>query len=150
MRRSLAHSGSARQTDGIDPQAVGQFIERWFAAVAARDADALVRMTNPDVIIRPFLARRTVDAVTYHGHDGVRDWIGSLDGDLVITLDLIAIEATSPSSAIVESEVYFETGGSRTGGLTFSFWRFELGKLSEAVGYSTKEDALDGERRSFS
>jgi hypothetical protein len=106
-------------------------------------------MTTLEVVIRPFLARRPVDAVTYHGHDGVREWVGSLDSDLTITLNLIAIEATSPQSAVVEAEVFFERDGALTGGLSFSIWRFELGKLAEAIGYGTREDAFDAERGSW-
>lgn len=104
-------------------------------------------MTNPEIVIRPFLARQPVDAVGYHGHDGVRDWVESLDSDLRISLDLRGIEITSPESAVVEAEVFFERQGSRTGGMTWSVWRFDAGKLSEAVGYGSKEDALDAEYR---
>ena len=103
-------------------------------------------MTNPEIVIRPFLARQPVDAVGYHGHDGVRDWVGSLDSDLRISLDLHSIEITGPESAVVEAEVFFERQGGRTGGMTWSVWRFDGGKLSEAVGYGSKEDALDAER----
>jgi hypothetical protein len=107
-------------------------------------------MTSPNVMVRPFLARQTVDAVGYYGHDGVREWVASLDRDLQITLNLIALEVTSSQSAVVEAEVFFESQGSRTGGLTFSVWRFELGKLAESVGYGTREDALDAERGAWS
>jgi ketosteroid isomerase-like protein len=124
-------------------------VERWFATLGERDADALVAMTNPDVVIRPFLARQPVDAVTYAGHDSLRDWVASLDDVLRITLDLIEIEVTSERSAIVRAEVFFEREGSRAGGLSFSIWRFDRGKLSEAIGYGTREDALDAERRSW-
>jgi hypothetical protein len=103
-------------------------------------------MTTPGVVVRPFLARQPVDAVGYHGHDGIRDWVRSLDSDLQISLELIEIETTDTGTAIVEAEVFFERQGSRTGGVTFSVWRFEDGKLSEAVGYGSKEDALDAER----
>jgi uncharacterized membrane protein YhfC len=106
-------------------------------------------MTTPDVVIRPFLARQPVDAVSYHGHDGINEWIGSLDSDLAITLDLIAIEPTTPQSAIVESEVFFESQGARTGGLSFSIWRFYGDKLAEAIGYGSRDEALDAERGSW-
>ena len=117
--------------------------------MADRDADALVAMTNPDVVIRPFLARQPVDAVSYRGHDGVREWIAGLDSMLQITLELIAIEVTSEQSAVVETEVVFESEGSRTGSPSFSIWRFHSGKLSEAIGYGTRDDALDAERGSW-
>ena len=106
-------------------------------------------MTTPDVVIRPFLARQTVDAASYRGHDGIREWVESLDRNLQISLNLIAIEITSPQTAIVEAEVFFESEGTRTGGLTFSLWRFQGGQLAEAIGYGTKEDALDAERGSW-
>jgi ketosteroid isomerase-like protein len=114
-----------------------------------RDADALVEMTNPDVVIRPFLARQAVDAVGYRGHEGVRDWIGSLDRIVKISLDLVAIDVTGERSAIVEADVCFEREGSRTGEPTFSVWRFDDGKLTEAVGYGSKDEALDAEHRSW-
>jgi hypothetical protein len=106
-------------------------------------------MTNPQIVIRPFLARRPVEAVGYHGHDGVRDWVASLDSDMHISLNLISIEITGPESAVVEADVFFEREGTRTGGMTFSLWRFEGGKLSEAIGYGSKEEALDAERGSW-
>ena len=106
-------------------------------------------MTSPDVVIRPFLARQTPDAVSYIGHDGVRKWVESLDADTTITLNLIGIDITSDESAVVEADVVYEREGTQTGGPTFSVWRFEDGKLAEAVGYGTKEDALDAESRNW-
>jgi hypothetical protein len=102
-------------------------------------------MTNPEVAIRPFLARQAPEAVSYIGHDGVAKWIDSLDDETTITLQLHGIDITSEESAVVEAEVWFERGGSKTGGMTWSVWRFQDGKLSEAVGYGSKEDALDAE-----
>ena len=104
-------------------------------------------MTNPEIAIRPFLARRPVDAVSYIGHDGVRDWVASLDSDMRISLNLIAIEVTADESAVVEAEVFFERQGARTGGMTWSLWRFDGGKLSEAIGYGSREEALDAKQR---
>jgi hypothetical protein len=66
-----------------------------------------------------------------------------------ISLELKGIETTGPQSAVVEAEVVFETGGSRTGEVTWSVWRFDAGKLSEAVGYGSKDEALDAERGSW-
>jgi hypothetical protein len=106
-------------------------------------------MTNPDVVIRPFLARQPVDAVSYYGHEGIRDWVASLDSYVKIGLNLISVETAGPETAIVEAEVFFEREGSRTGGLTFSIWRFRNDKLSEAIGYGSKEEALDAERGSW-
>ena len=106
-------------------------------------------MTNPDIVIRPFLARRPVDAVSYVGHDGVRNWVDSLDSDMRISLNLIAIETPAEESAIVEAEVFFERQGTRTGGMTWSLWRFDGGKLSEAIGYGSRDEALDAERGSW-
>ena len=103
-------------------------------------------MTTPEVVVRPFLARQPVDAVAYHGHAGIREWVRSLDRDLRISLELIDIDTTAPEAAIVEAEVFFERFGGRTGGVTFSVWRFQDGKLAEAVGYGSKEEALDAER----
>lgn len=106
-------------------------------------------MTNPDIVIRPFLARPTPDAVAYIGHDGIRKWVESLDSDMTITLNLISIEVTSEESAVVEAEVLYERDGSSSGGMTYSVWRFTDGKLSEAVGYGSKADALDAEERDW-
>lgn len=107
-------------------------------------------MTTPDVEIRPFLARQTPDAVTYRGHDGVRRWVESLDSRTRITLDLHSIEITSEQSAVVEAEVWFDLEGTRTGGMTWSVWRFDGGQLSEAIGYGSKEEAHDAEERHWS
>ncbi|HEX4716929.1 MAG TPA: hypothetical protein VH300_00250 [Thermoleophilaceae bacterium] len=120
-------------------------MERWFTALDERRADVLVGMCNSDVAIRPFLARQTVDAVGYYGHDGIRQWVDSLDADTRIELELISIEVTTEQSAVVEAEVWFAREATRTGGLTFSLWRFDAGKVSEAIGYGSKEEALDAE-----
>jgi hypothetical protein len=117
----------------------------WFTALDHRSSDVLVGMCNPEVAIRPFLARQPVEAVGYHGHDGIRRWVESLDVDIRIELELISIEIIGEQSAVVEAEVWFDREGTRTGGLTFSLWRFDSGKLSEAIGYGTKEEALDAE-----
>jgi hypothetical protein len=124
-------------------------VELWFAAVKFRRAPILIGMTNPEIVIRPFLARQTPDAVSYVGHDGVRKWVDSLDSETTITLKLRSIEITSEQSAVVEADVFFERDGTQTGGPTFSVWRFEDGKLSEAVGYGTKDDALDAEAHNW-
>lgn len=120
-------------------------MELWFTAVDNRRAEVLIGMCNPDVVIRPFLARQPVDAVGYYGHDGIRQWVESLDADMRIELELISIEIIGEQSAVVEAEVWFEREGTRTGGMTFSLWRFDAGKLSEAIGYGSKEEALDAE-----
>jgi len=106
-------------------------------------------MTTPDVVIRPFLARQPVDAVAYRGHDGVREWVRSLDSQLQISLNVIGVDTPAPDVAVVEADVFFESEGSRTGGVTFSLWRFRDDKLAEAIGYGSKEDALDAERGSW-
>jgi hypothetical protein len=105
----------------------------------------LIGMCNPDIVIRPFLARQPVEAVGYYGHEGIRQWVESLDAETRIKLELISIEVTGEQSAVVEAEVWFEREGVRTGGLTFSVWRFDSGKLSEAIGYGSKDEALDAE-----
>jgi ketosteroid isomerase-like protein len=102
-------------------------------------------MCDPDVEIRPFLARQTPDAATYRGHAGVRRWVDSLDRRTRITLELHSIEITGERSAVVEAEVWFELEGARTGGMTWSLWRFDSGRLSGAIGYGSKQDALDAE-----
>jgi ketosteroid isomerase-like protein len=130
----------------VDAEAIRQFVKEWFAALDARRADVLVGMCKPDVVIRPFLARQPVDAVTYRGHDGVRRWVESLESRTRIELELIGIDVTGVAAGVVEAEVWYELEGSRTGGLTFSVWRFDGGKLSEAIGYGSKDDALDAQR----
>jgi ketosteroid isomerase-like protein len=147
MRRSAARSASARTADRIDEESIRDLVELWFAALRFRRAPILIGMTNPDVVIRPFLARQPPDAVSYIGHDGVRKWVDSLDDATTITLQLQSIDITSEQSAVVEADVYFERGESKTGGPTWSVWRFDDGKLSEAVGYGSREDALDAEAR---
>jgi hypothetical protein len=106
-------------------------------------------MTTPDVAVRPFLARQPVEAVGYYGHDGMREWVRSLDSHVQISLNLISVEMAGPQSAVVEAEVFFAREGGRTGGITFSLWRFRDGKLAEAIGYGSKEEALDAERGSW-
>src|SRR3954451_14388618 len=130
----------ARRADRIDEQSIRELVHLWFIALDHRQADILIGMTNPEIEIKPFLARQTPNAVVYRGHDGVRTWVESLDREMRVTLDLHAIEITSDESAVVEAAVWYTRDGTRTGGLTWSVWRFDGGKLSEAVGYGSKED----------
>jgi ketosteroid isomerase-like protein len=51
-------------------------IERAYAAMGGLDAEALVRVCDPDVEFRSRIA--SAEDVTYRGHDGVRDYIANL------------------------------------------------------------------------
>ena len=102
-------------------------------------------MCQPDVLVKPYIARPTGGPVEYHGHAGIEEWVGSLDSATRISLDLFEVVVTGPQSAVVGTEVWLTTGSERSGGPTWSAWRFDDGKLREAVGYATKDDALAAE-----
>jgi len=51
-------------------------IERGYEAVSRLDAEALVAICEPDVEFRSRVGE--AEDVTYHGHDGLRDYIASL------------------------------------------------------------------------
>jgi uncharacterized protein len=51
-------------------------IERAYEAVSRLDAEALVALCDPDVEFRSRVG--DADDVTFHGHDGVRDYIATL------------------------------------------------------------------------
>src|SRR4051812_32863221 len=51
-------------------------IERAYEAMSRLDAEAMVALCEPDVEFRSRVAE--ADDVTYHGHDGVRDYVASL------------------------------------------------------------------------
>jgi uncharacterized protein len=51
-------------------------IERGYQAVSQLDAEALVAICEPDVEFRSRVGE--AEDVTYHGHDGLRDYIASL------------------------------------------------------------------------
>ena len=51
-------------------------IERAYQTVSRFDAEALVALCEPDVEFRSRVGE--ADAVTYRGHDGVRDYIATL------------------------------------------------------------------------
>jgi|SRR5215211_899676 len=51
-------------------------IERGYVAVSRLDAEALVAICEPDVEFRSRVGE--AEDVTYHGHDGLRDYIASL------------------------------------------------------------------------
>lgn len=51
-------------------------IERAYEAVSRLDAEALVALCEPDIEFRSRVGE--ADDVTYHGHDGVRDYIATL------------------------------------------------------------------------
>jgi hypothetical protein len=98
------------------------------------------------VVVRPYRARQEGSATAYEGHEGIRDWVASLDDETRISLELKRIEITGSESALVEADVWFDRSGERSGGPTVSTWHFTMGKLDEAVGYATREDALSAAR----
>lgn len=127
----------------IDPQSIRAFINHWFAVLGERQAEALAAMCTPAVAIRPDRARQEEGAPEYHGHAGVREWVASLDGDTTITIELCEIRPVGPDAAVVETEVWRTNADERRGGLTYSVWHFEDGKLREAIGYTSRDAALE-------
>lgn len=134
---------SASETRFIDPQTVRELITLWFTALDERKSEVLVGMCAPNVVVRPARARQVTAAHEYRGHTGIRDWVASLDRDARISLELVEIRSAGPQCAVVEAEVWQETAGTRRGGLTFSVWQFDDGKLRDATGYDTRESALN-------
>jgi uncharacterized protein len=70
-------------------------IERAYQAVSRFDADALVALCEPDVEFRSRVGE--ADAVTYRGHDGVRDYIATLS-------EVFAWVRTEPLEVIDEGD----------------------------------------------
>lgn len=99
-------------------------------------------MCDERVLIRPYRARQQDMAIEYRGHPGVREWVDSLERDTRIVLELLDIHVTGGQCAVVEADVWMERAGLRSGGLTVSVWRFDDGKLCEAIGYGRRDDAL--------
>ena len=99
-------------------------------------------MCDDKVVVRPYRARQADMATEYIGHPGVREWVVSLEQDTRIVLELIDIQITGSQCAVVEADVFLEREGIRTGGLTVSVWRFDDGKLCEAIGYGNRDEAL--------
>ena len=99
-------------------------------------------MCDENVLIRPYRARQADMAGEYHGHPGVREWVDSLEQDTRIVLELIDIQITGSQCAVVEADVWFDRQGVRSGGLSVSVWRFDDGRLCEAIGYGSRDDAL--------
>jgi ketosteroid isomerase-like protein len=50
---------------------------RWVEGFNARDADALVDLCHPDIAYYPSVLTNQ-EQLTYHGHQGVRDWIAAV------------------------------------------------------------------------
>jgi ketosteroid isomerase-like protein len=102
-------------------------------------------MCSPDVVVRPYIARQSDAPRAYVGHAGIEHWVASLDAQTHIKLELLEVHVTGPQSAVVGTNVWLESGDSRTGGETWSVWRFDDGKLLEAVGFGTRAEALAAE-----
>ena len=54
-------------------------VRRWVDAFNRRDAEALVRLAHPTVVVSPSALFRRRDQ--YGGHDGLRQWIAELVAD---------------------------------------------------------------------
>lgn len=99
-------------------------------------------MSHPDITISPVRARQEGSANEYHGHDGIREWVGGLDAATRITFDLHAVQICGLDTALVEASVWLRTAEARSGGSTCSVWRFEDGKVREVKGYPSRDEAL--------
>jgi hypothetical protein len=70
-----------------------------------RDADALVALAHPRIVFRPtsLVARRR----TYHGHAGLRRWVGELDAlGLDLHVQIREIRPLSPNGFLVLSKLH--------------------------------------------
>jgi ketosteroid isomerase-like protein len=77
-----------------------QTVRMWLDAYVRRDADDLVRLADPDIVIRPF---RWVPEREYRGAAGVRAWIAAVRASpSVTTMRFNDVREDAPGRVIVE------------------------------------------------
>jgi ketosteroid isomerase-like protein len=55
-----------------------EMVRRWVAAINRGDAEELVEIADPDVDYLPYLGSLSGEHGAYHGHDGLRRYVGDL------------------------------------------------------------------------
>jgi ketosteroid isomerase-like protein len=133
---------SARASRRDSLRAVGYELEtlarRFVDAYNARDADALVAVSHPEIAFYPTMlvgARRRFD-----GHDGLRDWMGHLAAaGAEFQARIVEIRVLGPDRFAILSEVWI---GEEVGSDSAMIATVRDGLIAEARGYLTDERTL--------
>lgn len=120
-----------------DHQQLAAALTDWFDAFNARDLDAILAGTAPDVRLYPLplsgLQR------TYRGHDGLRRWFVDIaDAGHTYAVELKEFKTIRPGELVGIGEMRFTEGGD-----PFPFWArdlFEDGLIKIAHHYLSDPD----------
>ncbi len=131
-----------------EPEAL---VARWIDAWNWREVDALVGLAAPDVVVQPLRLRGLSEQ--YLGHDGIRAWMGTIEGEghdhrltpeslrsldsrrvLAVGKVRIGAEVTSPFTGLYEH---------RDGRITFMSHYFTPPSVLESIGV-LEPGAADG------
>jgi uncharacterized protein (TIGR02246 family) len=101
-----------------DETRIRELLDRWVAAIRAKDVDGSLAGWAPDVVAFDLIA-----PLQYRGRDAVRrrleDWFSSFEGPIGYELDHLAV-ATGDEAAFAHSLNHVE--GTTTDGRTVDMW----------------------------
>ena len=132
------------QTADHDPVAI---VRRAFAAFAGRDLDTLLRVSHPDIVLRPHLSTAEITGrqTPYRGHDGVRAYARDIS-QVWMTLEL------TPTSfrAADQSVIVFGRADSRSATQTNTVdvlwvWKLRDGLIASVEVFQTQTPTFSSE-----
>jgi|SRR5215211_8977697 len=136
----------------MDPRPISketmQLLRRGYDAFSRRNLHALLAVCDPEIVFRPYVAQ--VDAVSYHGHEGLRDYLQS-------TAQALDEFSMTPQEfedlgdwLLVKGTLH--TRGHGSGVEVERSWaqilRLRRGRFLEWQTYGSEEEALEAAQRS--
>ena len=126
-------------SDGADNVAV---IKRVFEAFSNRDADAMIELTDPDVLFEPAPTFARPHR-SYVGHSGMRQYFA----DVADTWDRLEVSIQeyrhAGSYVLAFGRIYAAGGGSVADDPASFVWRLEGGKVVWGKVFRRRGEALD-------
>jgi ketosteroid isomerase-like protein len=119
-----------------------ELARRAFEAFAARDADAVLAVTDEDVEFLPVTANLTTGGVPYRGHEGLARYLE----DVARVWDELRVYPSEfrdlGDTVVALGRIHGRGGGMIIDRPTGWVWRFRNGKIVFGRVYASQEEAL--------
>jgi ketosteroid isomerase-like protein len=120
-----------------------ELVHRVFEAYGRRDIESLLELLDADVELRSLLTE--AERPLYHGHDGVREWMGAVFDVFPDWLPVIEQVQDLDGGVVVAFHVTATSAGTRVP-IDQDFWaasRFREGKVVSFGFFRTEDEALE-------
>ena len=120
---------------------VRELIERAYAAVNARDADTIIELATPDIVLAT-----TIEI--HHGPEGVLDWLTRLD-ETIEAYEVEVLDVEEMGDYVVVST--HQRGRGRASGIEIDHrfthvWTLRDGRVVHVTGFNERAEALAAAR----